>query len=107
MQSSVRGERNYFFVKLNISFEISPRGIPHRTVSVVASGQEAPFRCTFEKTAVVACLQQLQEHGYIVPDLSYFRIKALEEGSQDVAVTTERLCELNEDNMVRNMPILL
>ena len=41
-------------------------------VSIAAVGEEAPIWTTYERLAVEACLQQLKNHGYFVPDFSYF-----------------------------------
>ena len=41
-------------------------------VSIAAVGGEAPIWTTYERLAVEACLQQLKNHGYFVPDFSYF-----------------------------------
>ena len=61
-------------------------------VSIAAIGGIAPNWVTYERLAVEACLEQLQDHGYFVPDFSYFRIKQLEVGESNVIQTTERLC---------------
>jgi len=57
---------------------------------------------TFERTAVKACLQQLKDHGYFVPDFSYFLIKA-----SNVTRTTERLCQLNQHDKVCNTNLII
>ena len=44
-------------------------------VSIAAVGGEAPISTTYERLAVEACLEQLKNHGYFVPDFSYFRVK--------------------------------
>ena len=49
-------------------------------VSIAAMGGVALIWATYERLAVEACLQQLQDHGYFVPDFSYFRIEQLEAG---------------------------
>ena len=60
-------------------------------VSIAAVGGEAPIWTTYERLAVEACLQQLKDHGYFVPDFSYFRIKQLQARESNVILTTERL----------------
>jgi hypothetical protein len=47
-----------------------------------------------------ACLEQLQDHRYFVPDFSYFRMKQLEVGESNAILTAERLCQLNQQNRV-------
>jgi len=41
-------------------------------LSVAAMGGEAQIWTTYERLAVEACLQQHKDHGYFVPDFSYF-----------------------------------
>ena len=61
-------------------------------VSIAAMGGEAQIWTTYERLAVEACLRQLKDHGYIVSDFSYFRIKQLQARESNVILTTERLC---------------
>ena len=71
--------------RVHISFQIPVRHIewswmvpgqdPSSTipmVSIAAVGGEAPIWTTYERLAVEACLEQLKNHGYFVPDFSYF-----------------------------------
>ena len=69
-------------------------------VSIAAVGGEAPVWTTYERLAVEACLQQHKDHGYFVPDFSYFRIKQLQARESNVILTTERLCSLNRQDRV-------
>jgi len=39
-------------------------------VSIAAMGGVEPIWVTYERLAVDACLRQLQDHGYFVPDFS-------------------------------------
>ena len=57
-------------------------------VSIAAMGGEAPIWTTYERLAVEACLQQLKDHGYFVPDYSYFRIKLLQARECNIILTT-------------------
>jgi len=41
-------------------------------VSIAAMGEEVQIWITYERLAVEACLQQLKDHVYFVPDISYF-----------------------------------
>ena len=41
-------------------------------ISIAAVGGEAPIWTTYERLAVEACLQQLKDHGYFVPNFSNF-----------------------------------
>jgi len=69
------------FKRVHISFQVPVRhidfalmepGEPTPMVSIAAMGGVAPIWVTYERLAVEACLQQLQDHGYFVPDFSYF-----------------------------------
>jgi len=41
-------------------------------VSIAAMGGVVPIWVTYERLAAEACLQQLYDHGYLVPNFSYF-----------------------------------
>ncbi|KAG2564111.1 hypothetical protein PVAP13_8KG384330, partial [Panicum virgatum] len=69
-------------------------------VSIAAVGGEAPIWTTYERLAVGACLEQLKNHGYFVPDFLYFRVKQLQARESNVILTTERLCRLNRPDLV-------
>ena len=69
-------------------------------VSIAAVGGEAPIWTTYERLAVEACLQQHKNHGYFVPDFSYFRVKQLQARESNIILTTERLCRLNRQDRV-------
>jgi len=47
-------------------------GEPTPMVSIAAMGGVAPIWTTYERLAVEAYLQQLQDHGYFVPNFLYF-----------------------------------
>ena len=77
------------FKRVHISFQVPVRHIDFSSmelgedpssstkpmVSIAAMGGEAQIWTTYERLAVEACLRHLKDHGYIVPDFSYFRIK--------------------------------
>ncbi|KAG2642028.1 hypothetical protein PVAP13_2KG266116 [Panicum virgatum] len=67
-------------------------------VSIAAAGGEAPIWTTYERLAVETYLQQLKNHGYFVPDFSYFRVKQLQARESNIILTTERLCRLNRQD---------
>jgi hypothetical protein len=71
-------------------------------VSITAMGEEAQIWTTYERLAVEACLRQLKDHGYIVSDFSYFRIKQLQARESNVILTTERLCWLTRQDRLCN-----
>ena len=48
-------------------------------VAIDASGRPGVRKTGSERSVVEACLEKLKDHGYFVPDYSYFKIKALEE----------------------------
>ena len=99
--------------RVHISFQIHVRHIEWSSmvpgqdpssmipmVSIAAVDGEAPIWTTYERLAVGACLEQLKNHGYFVPDFSYFRVKQLQARESNVILTTERLCRLNRQDRV-------
>ena len=97
--------------RVHISFQIPVRHAEWTTmvprsstripmVSIAVVGGEANIWTTYERLAVEACLQQLKNHGYFVPDFSYFRVKQLQARESNVILTTERLCRLNRQDRV-------
>jgi len=69
-------------------------------VAIDASGAPGVSKTVYERSVVEACLEKLKEHGYFVPDYSYFKIKALQEGSSSVIMTAEKLCLSNRHDIV-------
>ena len=55
---------------------------------------------TYESLEVEACLRQLKDRRYFIPDFSYFRVKQLQAREYNVILTTERLCRLNRQDGV-------
>ena len=102
------------FKRVHISFQVpvrhvdlssmEPGEVPSSSmipiVSIAAVGGEAPIWTIYERLAVEACLQQLKDYGYFVPDFSYFRIKQLQARESNVILTTERLCRLTRQDRV-------
>ena len=100
--------------RVNISFQVPVRHVDFSSmelgedpsslmipmVSIAAVGGEALIWTTYERLAVEACLQQLKNHGYFVPDFLYFRVKQLQARESNVILTTERLCRLNRQDRV-------
>ena len=72
--------------RVNISFQVPVRHVDFSSmepgedpisttipmVSIAAMGGEVQIWITYERLAVEACLQQLKDHVYFVPDISYF-----------------------------------
>ncbi|KAG2540262.1 hypothetical protein PVAP13_9NG538314 [Panicum virgatum] len=58
------------FKKMTISFEIPLRQDPGTMMAIVASGKESPIQMTYERTAIKACLLELESYGYLIPNLS-------------------------------------
>jgi len=71
------------FKKMTISFEIPSRQDVGTMIQIVASGKESPVQMTYKRRAIEACLLELQNYGYLIPDLSWFKIKALQQNHQD------------------------
>ena len=66
------------FKKITISFEIPSRQDVGTMIQIVASGKESPVQMTYERTAVKACLLELESYSYLILDLSWFKIKELQ-----------------------------
>jgi hypothetical protein len=87
--------------RVYISFTVPARYVDYGQLSVglhpmfaiAIVGSTSPIRLTRESTAVESCLQQLQNNvRCFMPNLSYFKLRQLEEGEGNVIETTERLC---------------
>ena len=79
------------FKKMNISFEIPSRQDVDTMIQIAASGKESPVQMTYKKSAIEAYLFELERHGYLIPDLSWFKIKALQHNQQDIVSLCETL----------------
>jgi hypothetical protein len=66
----------------------------------VASGKESPIQMTYERSAMEACLAKLERHGYLIPDLSWFKIRAVQQNEYDIVSLCERLAQGNQNDMV-------
>jgi len=73
--------------RVHISFQIPVRHAEWTTmvpgssstipmVSIAVVGGEANIWTTYERLAVEACLQQLKNHGYFVPDFYIFELSS-------------------------------
>jgi hypothetical protein len=93
-------------IRLKISFDVPIRWPfrssmslePTLVVSIVGWGSPSMVR-TSERTAMKNCLEQISANGYFAPNYSYFLIKAVKEG-ESVTTTAERLCRVNQHDMV-------
>jgi len=83
------------FKKMTISFEIPSRQDVGTMIPIVASGKESPVKLTYERRAIEACLLELENYGYLIPDLSWFKIKALQQNQQDIITLCETLSREN------------
>ena len=90
----VTTERQHF-KKMTISFEIPSRQDVGTIIQIVASGKESPVQMTYERRAIEACLLKLQNYGYLIPDLSWFKIKALQQNQQDIVTLCETFSREN------------
>jgi hypothetical protein len=79
------------FKKLIISFEIPAREDLGTMIPIEAGGKESPIDITYERTAMEACLAELERHGYLFQDLSWFKIRALRQNEHDIVSLHERL----------------
>jgi hypothetical protein len=55
---------------------------------------------TYERNAIEACLTELKRHGYLNPDLLWFKIRALQQNEHDIISLCERLAQENQNDMV-------
>ena len=83
------------FKKMTISFEIPTRQDVGTIIQIVASGKESPIQMTYERRAIDAFLLELQNYGYLILDLSWFKIKALQQNQQDIVTLCETLSREN------------
>ena len=80
---------------MTISFDIPLKQDPGTMMVIVASGKESPVQMTYEKTAIKTCLLELESYGYLIPDLSWFKIKALQRNQHDIVSLCESLSQEN------------
>ena len=88
------------FKKMTISFEVPLRQDLGTMMPIVASGKESPVQVTYERTAIKACLLEFESYGYLIPDLSWFKIKALRQNQHDIVSLYERLSRENLHDIV-------
>jgi hypothetical protein len=55
---------------------------------------------TYERSAMEACLAEFERHGYLILDLSWFKIRTLQQNEHDIASLCERLAQENQNNMI-------
>jgi hypothetical protein len=88
------------FKTLTISFDIPAREDLGTMIPIIASGKESPIEMTYERNAMEACLVELERHDYLIPDLSWFKIRALQQNEHDIISLCERLAQENQNDMV-------
>ena len=91
------------FKKMTISFEIPSRQDVGTMIQIVASGKESTVQMTYERRAIEACLLDLQNYGYLIPDLSWFKIKALQQNHQDIVSLYETVSQDNLYDIVSEL----
>ena len=84
---------------MTISFEI-PREDQGTMITIVASGDKSPIQLTYERSATEAWLLELQRHGYLIPELSRFKIRALQQNHHDIVSLCESLSRENLNDIV-------
>ena len=73
--------------KIAISFQMPVS--EEESIIIVAFGIQSPEIYVAQKSIVAAVLQEIEDQvGYILPDYSYFKLKALEQNMEDVASMT-------------------
>ena len=88
------------FKKMTISFEIPLRQDPGSMMALVASGRESLVQMTYERTAIKVCLLELESYGYLIPYLSWFKIKALRQNQHDIVSLCKTLSQENLHDIV-------
>jgi hypothetical protein len=75
-------------------------------IPILASGKESPIEMSYKKSAMEACLAELERHGYQIWDLSWLKIRALRQNEHDIISLCERLARGNQNDMVQEfLPI--
>ena len=67
---------------------------------IVASGKESLVQITYERTAIKICLLELESYGYLISDLSWFKIQALRRNQHDIISICESLSRENLHDIV-------
>ena len=80
---------------MTISFEVPSRQDVGTMIPIVASGKESPVKLTYERSAIEACLLELENYGYLIPDLSWFKMKVLQQNQHDIVSLCETLSREN------------
>ena len=80
---------------MTISFEIPSREDLGTMIQIVASGKESTVQMTYKRRAIQVCLLELQNYSYLILDLSWFKIKALQQNQQDIVSLCETLSQEN------------
>ena len=70
------------------------------------SGKESPVQMTYERTVIKECLLELASYGYLILDLSWFTIKALQRNQHDIVSLCESLSRENLHDIVSEFIIL-
>ncbi|PUZ39847.1 hypothetical protein GQ55_9G375700 [Panicum hallii var. hallii] len=68
-------------------------------IPIVASGKESPNEMTYERSVMEACLAELEMHGYLISNLSWFKIIALQHNEHDIVSLYRRLAQGNQNDM--------
>ena len=83
------------FKKMTISFEVPSRQDVGTMIPIVASVKESPIQMTYKKSAIEAYLFELERRGYLIPDLSWFKIKVFQQSQHDIVSLYETLSREN------------
>ena len=69
-------------------------------ILIVASGKESSIQMIYKRSIIEAYLSELERHGYLIPDLSWFKIKALQQNQHDIVSLYENLSQENLHDIV-------
>jgi hypothetical protein len=68
-------------------------------IPIVASGKESPIQMTYERSAMEACLFELERYGYLILNLLWFKIRTLRQNEHDIVSICVRLVQENQNDM--------
>jgi hypothetical protein len=72
-------------------------GMPYPMVLIAVADDVAFYRITQQRIAVQKCIEELQNIGCFVPNLSYFKRQQLRTDESNVVHTVVRLCRAHQD----------
>ena len=75
-------------------------------IPIVASWKESPIQMTYERSAIEAYLLEHESLGYLIPDLSWIKIRVLQQNQHDIVILCESLAQENLYKTVREFLLI-